>query len=309
MAKVSIIIPSRNEKYLAKTVEEAFSKARGKIEVIVVLDGPTSDPLPSPRPNLKLIKKSVPHGLRVAINMAAQKATGKYLLKTDAHCMFDIGYDLILQRDCQEDWVIVPRRHWMDSKKPRPWKVVPNKEPADYHYLTFPWSSSGLSLNTAIWYQRCRERQDVNVDETMAIHGSMWFTNTDYFLDKLGGFDTKNFGYYAEHIEIILKTWLSGGRVMVNKNTWYAHLQDVTAVDRLWPEKLSDMKASHIRIAEYWVNNQWKKQIHGFDWLIDKFWPLPLPGRHTTKDKHLWLDNWRDYYSKTPEEEIEKRWK
>jgi len=252
MAKVSIIIPSRNEKYLAKTVEEAFSKARGKIEVIVVLDGPTSDPLPSPRPNLKLIKKSTPRGLRVAINDAAQKATGKYLLKTDAHCMFDIGYDLILQRDCQE---------------------------------------------------KCRERQDVNVDETMAIHGSMWFTNTDYFLDKLGGFDTKNFGYYAEHIEIILKTWLSGGRVMVNKNTWYAHLQDVTAVDRLWPEKLSDMKASHIRIAEYWINNQWKRQIHGFDWLIDKFWPLPLPGRHTTKDKYLWLDNWRDYYSKTSEME------
>lgn len=137
MAKVSIIIPSRNEKCLVKTVDEVFSKATGEIEVIVVLDGPTSDPLPSARPNLEVITKSEPCGLRIAVNDATKTATGKYLLKADAHCMFGEGFDEILQSDCENNWVVIPRRYGMDGRKPEVWErqldVI-----ADYYYLACP---------------------------------------------------------------------------------------------------------------------------------------------------------------------------
>ena len=88
MAKVSVIIPSRNERYLLDTVRSLFTKAAGEIEVIVVLGGPTTHLLPDEQPGLKFIRKPNPEGLISAINDAVGIATGKYLLKTDAHCMF-----------------------------------------------------------------------------------------------------------------------------------------------------------------------------------------------------------------------------
>jgi len=36
---LSIIIPARNEPFLSNTIKELFSKAKGKIEIIVNLDG------------------------------------------------------------------------------------------------------------------------------------------------------------------------------------------------------------------------------------------------------------------------------
>src|SRR3972149_8272953 len=64
MAKVSVLIPSRNEKYLTKTVDGIFAKATGNIEVIIVLEGPTSYRLPHKRNNLILIQKPQAEGLR-----------------------------------------------------------------------------------------------------------------------------------------------------------------------------------------------------------------------------------------------------
>ncbi len=42
---VSIIIPSRNEKYLDITIKDILDKAHGLIEIIVVVEG---EPVPTP---------------------------------------------------------------------------------------------------------------------------------------------------------------------------------------------------------------------------------------------------------------------
>ena len=39
MSKVSVVIPSRGEQFLAPTVKDVLAKAAGNIEVIAVLDG------------------------------------------------------------------------------------------------------------------------------------------------------------------------------------------------------------------------------------------------------------------------------
>ena len=44
--KVSVIVPSRNEIFLNKTVEDLFRTATGEIEVIVILDGYWPETLP-----------------------------------------------------------------------------------------------------------------------------------------------------------------------------------------------------------------------------------------------------------------------
>ena len=292
MAKVSVLIPSRNEKYLTKTVDGIFAKATGNIEVIIVLEGPTSYRLPHKRKNLILIQKPQAEGLRKAINDAAKKATGKYLLKTDAHCAFNRGFDEILKKDCEDNWVVIPRRFGMDPKTPALWKRQLFFQ-ADY-YLTCPWTNNA-GLNTTLWNERAEKRRAISIDETMSTHGSVWFMPKDYYFDGLQGLDTENFGYWGENEEIAVKAWLGGGRVMVNKNTWYAHLQMRTS-NKAQRQKDRQAVESHKLMANYWTKNLWRKRIHDFDWLIDKFWPLPTQNNHYYKDKYFWPENWRDYY-------------
>ena len=78
-------------------------------------------------------------GLRAAINAGASIARGKYLMKTDAHCAFEPGYDEILKADCDSDWLVIPRRDRLDAEN---WcRQVVGKPPIDYHYLSCPYLS------------------------------------------------------------------------------------------------------------------------------------------------------------------------
>ncbi len=297
MPKVSVIIPSKDDRFLARTIKNIQTQATGDIEIIVVLDGPTSHPLPKPTKKLIYITKKNSEGLRKAINDAANKARGEYLLRTDAHCMFGKGYDEILQKDCKDNWVVIPRRYGMSSRTPDLWKRQMGAI-YDYYYLTCPWTDKlGVHFNTQRWLERTKKNYDIPVDETMSIHGSVWFMPKKYFFQSLERLDTENFGKWGENEEIILKTWLGGGSVMVNKKTWYAHLQ-MRADRNTQAQKDFEAVDSHKKIAEYWTTNRWEGQIHEFDWLIDKFWPLPTTNKHDVKDEYWWPENWRDYYEK-----------
>src|SRR3989337_2508804 len=96
----SIIIPARNEIFLYKTIQDILAKARGPIEVIPVLDGywcPADELISDKR--VTYLQFGTSHGMREAINAAARKATGEYLLKCDAHVMFEEGFDVKLVAD------------------------------------------------------------------------------------------------------------------------------------------------------------------------------------------------------------------
>ena len=140
MAKmVSVIIPSRSEQFLVPTVDDIFAKATGKIEVIVILDGAWSDPMPKDRPNLHFIHFGRAHGMRPGINAAASIARGDYFMKSDAHCMFAEGFDETLKADCDDNWVVVPRRYSLDAEN---WK---RKEKKSW------WEFSFLTVQSSVW--------------------------------------------------------------------------------------------------------------------------------------------------------------
>ncbi len=282
MALLSIIIPSRNEKLLAKTVDDIYAKATGEIEVIVVIDGKTDYPLPKMRPNLTLIKKSKAEGLKVAINDAAEIAKGKYLMKTDAHCMFGEGFDEILQNDCKDNWVVIARRYTLN---PALWEPKPGNS-VDYYYLGCPWTNPDLFImKNRHWKSKVKKMEHILIDDVMTIHGSMWFTTVNHFLNRIGGLDEESFGEFAgEAHEIPLKTWLGGGRVVINKKTWYAHVF-MTHIKKKYPISMKALLKEYEDSTRYWTENKWEGRIHDFDWLIEKFWKLPN-----------WPDNWRDYY-------------
>ena len=281
MAKVSIIIPSRNERYLAQTVRDIRTKATGEIEVIVILDGPTEYLLPSSWSELHIVRNPVAKGLKPAINDAAKIATGKYLMKADAHCTFGTGFDEILQEECDDDWVVTARRYTLNTKV---WEIGPRG--IDYYYLGCPWTNHGRFLmKHRHWKERAMKRKDIMVDDQMTFQGSMWFMPLDYFCNHIGPLDVTRYGTFpAEPLEIVMKTWLGGGRVVVNKTTWYGH-EHLTHRDKDFPDSMNEALKGYELAAHDWTENRWEGRIHDFDWLIDKFWPLPN-----------WPKIWHSYY-------------
>src|SRR3990167_6732652 len=115
---VSVIVPSRNEKYLYKTIQDLMAKAKGSIQIIAVLDGywPNIEEIIN-GPKVIYLHFSKTRGMRNAINSAVAIAQGDYILKCDAHCMFDEGYDVKLQADCEDNWIVIPRRYALDPEK------------------------------------------------------------------------------------------------------------------------------------------------------------------------------------------------
>jgi glycosyltransferase involved in cell wall biosynthesis len=278
MAKTSIIIPARVEKHLQRTIDDIFQNATGDIEIIVVLDGWWPDPILKDDPRLILLHWGEPRGMRESVNGAARIAKGRYLLKCDAHCSFGKGFDEILRKDCGDNWICVPSKYSLDADK---WERF--RGPVDYLYLTFPYVEDdqfGYGLHgkkwkgktglTGSWWDIEKERKDTPIDDIMVFQGSCWFMRHRHFLN-IGGEDSKQFIWGQEAPELSFKTWLSGGRVVVNKNTWFAHWHKD---DRGFKASNRDKRNTMIRSCHYWMNNRWSGQKMQFKDYINKFRPL-----------------------------------
>lgn len=288
MSKVSVIIPSRNEVFLQKTITDLINKASGEVEVIAVLDGYWPDPPLEDHKNLVVVHKGEAHGMRSAINLASGIASGDYLMKTDAHCLFAEGYDEVLKADCDDNWIVIPSRWSLDAEN---WCIENNRKPRrDYHYLCYPEKGKphDSGMHGVEWWERGRERKDpqYDIDETMSFQGSCWFMKKSWFHDFLGGMSQTGYGSFSqEPQEIGNKTWLGGGKIMTNKKTWYAHLHKGKRYGRMYPMNMSEVVAAHNWSAEYWMYNRWKERVHDIEWLVDRFWPVPT-----------WPENWRDIW-------------
>jgi SAM-dependent methyltransferase/glycosyltransferase involved in cell wall biosynthesis len=300
--QVSVIVPSRNEIFLQKTVEDILIKAEGDIEVIVVLDGYWPTPTLKDDDRLKIIHRGTPLGMRAAINSAVALASGKYLMKCDAHCMFAKGFDICLAADCDETWVVIPRRYALDAEK---WEIIDNpKYPIDYMYLS-------KELHGETWNEKNKDAnlKEKLIDETMSAQGSCWFMQKDYFR-KLEIEDEANYGTFSnEFQEIGLKCWLSGGRVITNKKTWYAHLHKTKG--RGYSLEGNQIEKGAAYTKRWLTNTAWHKQTLPFTWLIEKFWPVPnwpedrtewTPQNEQGLDLKIWeagkkneLDYWREW--------------
>jgi len=233
-----------------------FDSAEGEIEVIAILDGYWPNPPIQDRPNLTLVHHTESLGMRSAINEAANLAKGEYLMKCDAHCLFDKGFDTKLMADCEPDWTVVPRRYSLDAER---WEK--DKQKCDYQYIRRE------DFKGRDWTDY---KSDELIDDLMTFQGSCWFMHRQRFLD-LECLDDINYGHMGKEAqEICLKSWMSGGRCIVNKKTWYAHLDKK---ERGYPLSQETKDKSRLFAMDFWLNNRWPKQINDLRWLIDKFVP------------------------------------
>jgi glycosyltransferase involved in cell wall biosynthesis len=278
MSKVSVVIPSRGEQFLAPTVKDALSKAAGDVEVIPVLDGYWPDPPLENDKRLIQVHRGAAQGMRAAINAGVAVARGEYVMKLDGHCALAEGYDEVLKADCEDNWVVVPRRYSLDAEK---WEKRRGKRPIDYQYLSYPDNQGdrgGPGLHGRTWEEKNRDPELLKkpIDDLMTAQGSGWFMKRDYY-HWLELEDVENYGTFgSEFQEIGFKVWLSGGRVVRNKKTWYAHLHKGRKYGRGWPLGKDDADKA-VAKANTWLHDQsgWAKRTLPFESMIRKFWPVP----------------------------------
>jgi glycosyltransferase involved in cell wall biosynthesis len=275
MADLSVLIPARNEMFLARTIEDVLANARGNTEVIAVLDGAWADPPIADHPRVVLIHRPEAIGQRAATNLAARLSTATYVMKLDAHCSVDEGFDLKLIAADEElgrpDVTQIPAQYnhhafnWRcracgretyqgptpvkcgDRKdeeldvpkppcgksdgfdrvmvwKPRHRKAAGNGSEGRGHLVRTEFWRFDQHLHFQYW-DSYRERAAAKgeIADVMSSLGACFFMRRDRFFE-LGGLDEAHGSWGQFGTEIACKSWLSGGRHVVNKRTWFSHL-------------------------------------------------------------------------------------
>lgn len=268
---VSIVLPSRNEPYLHNTIKSLLKNAKGEIEIIAILDGWWESPekiIFDPRVNY--VHFTEPRGMRAGINAGVAISRGEFIMKLDAHCLVGEGYDIALRESCGENWVVVPRRYALDVENWKREERTDSKYPLDYQFLS-------CDLHGEVWKEMDNdpEKQKMMIDETMSSQGSCWFMRRTYF-DFLELMDEETYGtFWSEFQEIGMKAWLSGGKCVVNKTTWYAHWHKPKSHGRGYSLPKGEKERTEAMVANWRKPDFWHKQTRTLDWLVDHFKPVP----------------------------------
>ena len=224
---LSAIIPNYRNPEFHNTVLSLLDNSEGKLEVIVVFDGYWPEPdwlVDDPRVRYLHLGKN--RGMRGAINAGVSIAKGDFLLRSDEHCIFGKGYDRILTESCQPNWIVTAKRFFLDFNT---WKVM-DIPPVIHEKLTI---QEDKKFSGQPWRSRDEEMKDDPISESMAMQGSMWVMPHAWWDKVIVELQTEGYGQmYQDSHEMIFKTWKAGGKLMVNKNTWFAHRHRTFAKNR-----------------------------------------------------------------------------
>ena len=189
------------------------------MEIIVVLDGYWPNPPLKEDPRVKILHLGKNRGMRGAINAGVAVSKGEFIMRMDEHQIVGKGYDAILIKDCEPNWIVTPRRYFLDPVK---WEVmdIPYQ---DYEKLIIA-GSKRRKFTGHPWPERDKEREGIMVDEKMAMQGSCWLMRRSWWDKVIGELQSEGYGtHYQDSTEMVFKTWKAGGKLMLNKNTWHAH--------------------------------------------------------------------------------------
>lgn len=299
MRELSILIPARNEIFLRQTVENILENIEADTEIIIVLDGEWSDPGVDDHERVRIIHVSKSVGQRAATNMACRFSNAKYVMKCDAHCSFDKGFDRKMIAKMQDDYTMVPvmkNLHAFDWVCPDghrryqgpsgPCEKCGQKTERDIVWKGKPSpNSKSYCVDETLHFQYFNEytkrekfKEDLKNDgltETMSLQGSCWMLTRDKYWE-LNVCDESHGSWGQQGAEVAFATWLSGGKVLCNHDTWYAHMFRTSGGDFGFPYELSGKSVNKAReySRDLWFNNKHLKQKLPFIWLLDRFYPV-----------------------------------
>ncbi len=294
--ELSVVIAGRQEEFFAKTVENVIENSNECTEVIGIADGYRPYPKVKDYPRVQMIYLDRSIGQRAAVNLGVKSSNAKYIMKLDAHCAVDKDFDLKLIQDCKSDWTVVPR---MYNLRAYDWKCYGCGK-KQQQGKTF--TCCGLVKKKMIWkpkkvrsdfmrfdnklifqyWNSYNKRSKSDIDEQMCAIGACFFMERDRY-NYLEGLDEAHGSWGQVGVEVACKSWLSGGKQIVNKNTWFSHMFRTgnfkgTGYDGgTFPYPLSgkDVEKARQYSRDMWYNNKWHKQKHKLNWLVEKFKPIP----------------------------------
>lgn len=298
---LSILIPAKNEDWLAETVKDILKNKRGKTEVIVGMDGNWADPTIDDHPDVRIVHVSKSRGQRGMTNTLCKLSKAPWVAKTDAHCAFDEGFDVKLLEAVKghEDWTVVPV---MRNLHVFNWRCQGCGD--ETYQGPTPEGCKSCNVNTPdrfekklIWYpkpspnssaykftpnrlqfkyfgslKKKQQKSGEKVCETMSLQGSFFMLSRKKYWE-LNICDESWGGWGQQGTEVALKTWLSGGRVVCAMDTWYAHMfrtQDGFAFP--WGNPASQQAKARTVSYEMFTKNQWPLQTRPLSWLVERFW-------------------------------------
>lgn len=291
--ELSVCIPARSEEFLRNTIEDVLKNKRGETEIIVGLDGAMSK-LPQ-YPDVNLVYYPTSIGQRAITNQCVKMAKGKYIMKLDAHCAMDEGFDVKMLEAFKETGDNVAMAPLMRNLWVYDWKCYKcGKREYQDRVNTCPvcgtrmkkkmlWIAKNSPKSTAYcfdpephfqYHSEWRKKQVGDIVETMSLQGSCWMvTKEKYWNLNLGDESYGSWG--SQGIQIACSFWLSGGKVLVNKRTFYAHCFR-TKPNFSFPYEISGRQVQHAKhlARNLLYENKFPKQILPSSWLIEKFWPV-----------------------------------
>ena len=114
-----------------------------------------------------------------------------------------------------------------------------------------------------------------DITDVMTCIGAGWFMHRERYWE-LGGMDEEHGSWGQMAVELSMKAWLSGGRMVVNKRCWFAHLSRTQkGFGFPYSHKRGAIQHARDHSKDLWIGNKWPKAVHTYDWLVKLFAPLP----------------------------------
>ena len=308
--RLAILIPSRNEEFVSKTVQDILEHKRGPTEIIIGLDGQWADPPIPMHPDVTVLYHNKSIGQRAITKQCARLTNAEFVAKTDAHVSFKEGFDVDMleafdRLPDRENVTMFPvmRNLWVFDWKckkcgkrwyqgPTPTKCQnPDCNNTKHFYKKMMWVAKNNPQSTSFCFdsephfqynndykkrpEYKKMLEETGLTESMSLQGSFFMlTRKKYFeLDV----DDESLGSWgSQGLSVACKTWLSGGRVLCNHKTFYAHLFRTQGGDFGFPYPNPGSKAQKAKAMarDLFFNNKWDKAIHPLSFLVERFWPV-----------------------------------
>ncbi len=306
MRDLSIIIPARNEQFLARTIQDILENIEADTEVIVLLDGQWADPPVTAHERVSIIYVNKSIGQRAGADLACSLSTARYVMKVDAHCSFDKGFDkkMIEAFKITGDKVVMAptmrnlhvfnwrchRCGWFQYQGPKP-KRCEACQDSRYIRMKMIWvgkerpQSNSFSFDSEPHFQYFNEYKkrpeyrkalkENGLTESMSLQGSAFMSTRELYWElRLGDGELGNWG--NQGIQVAGSAWLCGKKVIINHNTWYAHCFR-TQQEFGFPYPLGgrETKKTKDNVRDMLWQKKHPKQIYPVSWLVERFWPVP----------------------------------
>lgn len=302
MPELSVLIPARNEEWLARTVADVLEHSELDTEVIAIIDGEHRGDMPAPHERLRLVELRESVGQRAGTNLAAEMSRAKYVMKLDAHCSMEQGFDRKITEALagHPDYTLVPTQRnlhvfdWVCDGCGHRTYMGPALDKCEQcgraqHHREMVWQPRN-GTRTDFWrfdhelhfqYRNNwngRRVETGDLADTMSLIGACWAMDRDRYF-RLGGLDNGHGSWGQMGTEIACKTWLSGGRLVTHRGTWFAHMFRTRADFSFpYPMQWSAQEKARDYSRALWLNDAWPGQVLSLAWLVNKF--KPLPGWH-----------------------------